>query len=119
MSGNGSDAGNYATWSFSAGSVTSGSCRISVHIPNSGDILHVGGAPSYYTVRAGSSSSGAQLASFTIDQVAHHGQWVAAPNVRISGGKLSVVLHDRGKDWNSHGSTDAHHAADAAHVNCS
>ncbi|MER6104890.1 hypothetical protein ABT115_21835 [Streptomyces sp. NPDC001832] len=119
MSGDGSDAGNYATWSFNTGSVTSGSCRISVHIPDSGDIRHVGGAPSYYTVHAGSSSSGAQLASFTIDQVAHHGQWVAAPNVKISSGRLAVVLHDRGKDWNSQGSTDAHHAADAVYVNCS
>lgn len=84
MSGDGSDAGNYATWSFTTGSVTSGTCRISVHIPGSGDIRHVGGAPSYYTVHAGSSSSGSQLASFTIDQVDHNGQWVAAPNVKIS-----------------------------------
>ncbi|MFB6874875.1 hypothetical protein [Streptomyces sp. NPDC056323] len=74
MSGNGSDAGNYATWSLTTGSVTLGSFRISVHIPNSGDIRHVGGAPSYHTVHTGSSSSGAQLASFTIDQVAHHRQ---------------------------------------------
>ncbi|WP_406253455.1 hypothetical protein OH786_33820 [Streptomyces atratus] len=79
----------------------------------------MGGAPSYYTVHAGSSSSWGQLASFTIDQVAHHGQWVEAPNVRISGGRPAVVLHDRGKDRNSHGSTDAHHAADAVFVNCS
>ncbi|MGW9123296.1 hypothetical protein ACWGRV_43140 [Streptomyces sp. NPDC055663] len=88
-------------------------------IPNSGDVRHVGGAPSYYTVHAGSSSAGAQPASFTIDQVAHHGQWVAAPNVKLGGGRLSVVLHDRGKDWNSQGSTDTHHAADAVYVNCS
>lgn len=67
-----------------------------MHIPDSGDIRHVGGAPSYYTVHAGSSSSWGQLASFTIDQVAHHGQWVEAPNVRISGGRPAVVLHDRG-----------------------
>lgn len=86
MSGDGSDAGNYATWSFSTGSVTSGTCRISVHVPASSDIRHVGGSPSYYTVHAGSSSSGARLASFTIDQVNHQGQWVAAPNVKINGG---------------------------------
>lgn len=119
MSGDGSDAGNYATWSFSTGSVTSGTCRISVHVPASSDIRHVGGSPSYYTVHAGSSSSGARLASFTIDQVNHQGQWVAAPNVKINGGRVAVVLHDRGKDWNSHGSTDAHHAADAVYVSCS
>ncbi|MEU9318400.1 hypothetical protein [Streptomyces sp. NPDC048295] len=120
MSGDGSDAGTYATWSFSTGSVTSGSCRISVHIPDSSDIRHAGGAPSYCTVHAGSSSSRTQPASFTIDQAAHHGQWVAAPNVRIGGGKPAVVLHDRGKDGNSEGSTDAaHHAADVVYANCS
>jgi hypothetical protein len=119
MSGDNNDAGNYATWSFGTGSITSGTCRVSVHIPASGGIRHVGGNPSYCTVHAGSSSSGTRLASFTINQVDHLGQWLAAPNVRISGGSLSVVLHDRGKDWNSRGSADAHHAADAVCVSCS
>ncbi|MFJ8541138.1 hypothetical protein ACIRFH_03810 [Streptomyces sp. NPDC093586] len=119
MSGNNNDAGNYATWSFDTGFDTAGTCRVKVYIPGSGGIRHVGGDPSYYTVHAGGSSSGAQLASFTIAQVDHLGQWVEAPNVRISGGSLSVVLHDRGKDWNSKGDTDAHHAADVIHVSCS
>ncbi|MFJ7200232.1 MULTISPECIES: hypothetical protein [unclassified Streptomyces] len=119
MSGDGSEAGNYTTWPFSTGSVTAGSCRISVHIPDSSDIRHVGGAPSQCTVHAGSSSSGAQPASFTIDPVAHHGQWVAAPNVRIGGGRLAVLPHEGGKEGNSKGSTDApHHAADAVYAHC-
>ncbi|MFE9612474.1 hypothetical protein [Streptomyces sp. NPDC006012] len=119
MSGEGKDAGNYATWAFNTGGrVTSGTCSVSVHIPDSSDIRHVGGDPSYYTVHSGGSASGTQLASFTIDQTSQPGQWVAAPSVKISDGRLAVVLHDRGNDWNSHGATDAHHAADAVYVKC-
>jgi hypothetical protein len=36
--------------------------------------------------------------------------------VKISEGKLAVVLHDRGKDWDVNGSTGAHHAVDTVSV---
>ncbi|MEW2295814.1 hypothetical protein ABZ719_24425 [Streptomyces sp. NPDC006743] len=59
------------------------------------------------------------LTGFSVDQVGHRGQWVASPAVQITDGVFAGKLHDRGKDWNSSGATDAHHAVDAVRAECS
>ncbi|MFJ4910453.1 hypothetical protein ACIQCR_33000 [Streptomyces sp. NPDC093249] len=119
MSGNaGSDAGNALRWTFRTGSFTSGTCQVSVHIPNNSDIKAVGGKPSYYTVHAGATGSDPILRSFRLDQQSLRGQWVSAGSVRLTGGVLTVKLHDRGIDWSGSRETYAHHAGDAARVQC-
>ncbi|MGW0859982.1 hypothetical protein [Streptomyces sp. NPDC002690] len=118
MSGTTGDSTNRVVFAFATGQVTSGTCRVSVYVPKDTNIKHVGGNPSYYTVHDGSGSSSSQVGAFSVAQVAHRGQWVSGPTVRITGGHVALVLHDRGKDWNSDGPTDAHHAVDAVGVNC-
>ncbi|MFG3345743.1 hypothetical protein ACGF1Z_11860 [Streptomyces sp. NPDC048018] len=119
MSGKtGSDAGSALRWTFRTGAVTSGTCQVSVHIPSHTDIKAVGGKPSYYTVHAGTTGNDPILRSFTLDQQSVRGQWVNAGSVRITGGVLTVKLHDRGLDWSGSQKTYAHHAGDAARVQC-
>lgn len=118
MSGDSGDSGNSAVWTFRTGQVTSGTCTVSVFVPDDHDIRHAGGNPSYYSVHNGTSGSASQLTGFNVTQVSHWGQWVTAPAVRITGGTLSVVLHDRGKDWDGDGANDAHHAVDAVRAQC-
>ncbi|MFE7513522.1 hypothetical protein ACFU8I_20215 [Streptomyces sp. NPDC057540] len=119
MSGKtGSDAGNALRWTFRTGAVTSGTCQVSVHIPNNSDIKAVGGRPAYYTVHAGATGNDPILRSFNVDQPSRRGQWVSAGDVRITGGVLTVKLHDRGLDWSGSQQTYAHHAGDAARVQC-
>ncbi|MFI8828931.1 hypothetical protein [Streptomyces sp. NPDC053431] len=119
MSGKaGSDAGNALRWTFRTGAVTSGTCQVSVHIPSNSDIKAVGGKPSYYTVHAGATGNDPILRSFTVDQPSLRGQWVSAGSVRVTGGVLTVKLHDRGLDWSGSQKTYAHHAGDAARVQC-
>ncbi|RKT16548.1 translation initiation factor IF-2 [Streptomyces sp. 1114.5] len=105
--------GNSAVWTFSTAPVTSGSCRISVYVPNNGDLKAVGGKPSYYTVANASGGAGA----FNVDQPANRGNWYDAGPFPVSGGRISVTLHSRGIDWG--GSADkAHHAAAAVRADC-
>ncbi|MGA4944502.1 hypothetical protein [Streptomyces cinereoruber] len=119
MSGKaGSDAGNALRWTFRTGAVTSGTCQVSVHVPNNSDIKAVGGKPAYYTVHAGATGSDPILRSFNVDQPSLRGQWVSAGSVRVTGGVLTVKLHDRGLDWSGSQKTYAHHAGDAARVQC-
>ncbi|MFF8409194.1 hypothetical protein [Streptomyces omiyaensis] len=119
MSGHsGSDAGNALRWTFRTGDVTSGTCQVSVHVPNHSDIKAVGGKPSYYTVHAGATGNDPILKSFTVDQVSRRGQWISAGSVNVTRGLLTVKLHDRGLDWSGSKRTYAHHAGDAARVQC-
>ncbi|MFE0699692.1 hypothetical protein [Streptomyces sp. NPDC058872] len=119
MSGKtGSDAGNALRWTFRTGSFASGTCQVSVHIPNNSDIKAVGGKPAYYTVHAGATGNDPILRSFNVDQPSLRGQWVSAGSVRITGGVLTVKLHDRGLNWSGSQKTYAHHAGDAARVQC-
>ncbi|MGW2276430.1 hypothetical protein [Streptomyces sp. NPDC001770] len=115
LSGNGSDAGNSAYWLFRTGKVTKGSCTVLVHIPSDTNRKHVGGTSAYYTLHDGKTGSGSsQLTGYTINQPSHLGQWVQLPKVKITGGVLTLKLHDRGTESTS----DAHVAADAAKASC-
>ncbi|MFE2374048.1 hypothetical protein [Streptomyces sp. NPDC059398] len=119
MSGSSSkDSGNSVIWVFRTGKVTSGSCKVSVYIPNDSVARHVGGQPSYYTVHDGTTGNDTQLGSFTITQVSHRGQWVGASTYKVSKGLLTVKLHDRGDDWSSSSRDNAHHAVSAVRVEC-
>ncbi|WP_371521990.1 hypothetical protein [Kitasatospora sp. NBC_01300] len=108
------DHDNSVVWTFSTGSVTTGTCKLSVYVPNSGDVKAVGGTSSLYTVQSGSGSG-----SFNVNQVGNRGQWVTVGPFQLNGGKLAVTLHDRGQDWQgSDKNTYAHHAASAIRANC-
>ncbi|WP_406153838.1 hypothetical protein OG217_13330 [Streptomyces sp. NBC_01023] len=119
MSGDSSDSDNSAVWNFRTGDVKSGSCKVSVYIPNDSNVGHVGGQPTYYTVHDGTSTAGdTQLGHFEITQVSHRGEWIAAPSYQINSGVLSVKLHDRGDDWSSSSRANAHNASAAIKVEC-
>ncbi|WP_434445700.1 hypothetical protein [Lentzea sp. E54] len=106
------DTSAYAVWTFAA----SGTCDVSVHIPN-GNLEEVGGNPTVYSVYDRNGVGGAPMASFAIKQVDKRGQWVSAGKFRASG-NLTVQLLTRGQDWNGSGPTYAHHAASAIKADC-
>jgi hypothetical protein len=106
------DTSAYGQWTFTA----SGSCDVSVFIPN-GNLEEVGGNPTVYYVFDRNGVGGTPMASFAIKQVEKRGQWVAAGKFKASG-NLTVQLPTRGQDWNSSGPTYAHHAASAIKADC-
>ncbi len=106
------DASAYGQWTFTA----SGSCDVSVFIPN-GNLEEVGGNPTVYYVFDRNGVGGTPMASFAIKQVEKRGQWVAAGKFKASG-NLTVQLLTRGQDWNNSGPTYAHHAASAIKADC-
>lgn len=106
------DASAYGQWTFTA----SGSCEVSVFVPN-GNLEEVGGNPTVYYVFDRNGVGGTPMASFAIKQVDKRGQWVAAGKFKASG-NLTVQLLTRGQDWNGSGPTYAHHAASAIKADC-
>ncbi|MEU1284199.1 hypothetical protein ABZ449_08025, partial [Kitasatospora sp. NPDC005856] len=109
------DDENSVVWTFTTGQVSSGSCRLSVHVPDNGDTKAVGGAPAYYTVQR-DGGSGATLGSFSVNQPQNLGRWVSAGTYPVSGGRIAVVLHTRGIDWGS--TAGAHLAASTVKADC-
>uniref|UniRef100_A0AAU2VLX0 Translation initiation factor IF-2 n=1 Tax=Streptomyces sp. NBC_00008 TaxID=2903610 RepID=A0AAU2VLX0_9ACTN len=104
----------YAQWKFPTGSVTNGSCQVSVYIPNVKDISRVGGNPAHYAVhRYFEAKPSTQIDTFEINQTSHLGQWVNAGTFPVSTGKISIVLENRGKT-----SGNRHAAAAPIKVNC-
>lgn len=112
------DDSNSTVWTFKTGAVSSGSCQVSVYIPNDGDIKAVGGDPTYYTVQNQFGPGSGTIGSFSINQTANRGHWVGAGSFSVSNGQLAVMLHTRGQDWSGSTKTYAHHAADAVKVSC-
>ncbi|MET8629444.1 hypothetical protein ABZW30_37875 [Kitasatospora sp. NPDC004669] len=109
------DNSTYALWTFDVGAGSAG-CAVAVYVPDSSSGQQVGGAPAYYTVAG---ASGADLGSFTVDQVGRRGTWVDAGTFRPQSGPLTVRLHNRGQDWTGSGQpTHAHLAAAAVRVTC-
>ncbi|MFD8785908.1 hypothetical protein ACFV04_26945, partial [Kitasatospora sp. NPDC059599] len=106
------DDENSVVWTFTTGRVSTGTCRLSVYIPNGGDLKAVGGAPAYYTVQDGGSTSG----SFSINQPQNLGRWVNVGTYPVSGNRIAVVLHTRGIDWGS--TAGAHLAASTVKADC-
>ncbi|WP_112225916.1 hypothetical protein [Lentzea atacamensis] len=106
------DPSAYAQWTFAV----SGTCEVSVHVPN-GNLEEVGGNPTVYYVYDRNGVGGTPMASFAIKQVEKRGQWVSAGKFKSSG-NLTVQLLTRGQDWNNSGPTYAHHAASAVKADC-
>ncbi|GLZ28585.1 hypothetical protein Lesp02_07750 [Lentzea sp. NBRC 105346] len=119
MSGdaNKDDSSAFGLWTFSTGPISSGSCSLSVYIPN-GSLEEVGGNPTSYRVFDGDRPSGSPIGSFVIKQVDQRGKWVGTGTFSVRSGKLAVQLLSRGQDWNSSGPTYAHHAASAVKAEC-
>ncbi|MCX2949217.1 hypothetical protein [Lentzea sp. NEAU-D7] len=106
------DSSAYGMWTFTA----TGTCEVSVHVPNGG-LQEVGGNPTVYYVFDRNGVGGTPMASFAIKQVDKRGQWVGVGKFKASG-NLTVQLVTRGQDWNSSGPTYAHHAASAVKADC-
>ena len=118
MSGSNSDDGNYFLWTFNTGSVSSGNCDIQVYIPDDGNVMAVGGNPTYYSVQSTFSAGSGTEGNFSISQVNNLGQWVDEGNFPVSNGQIAVMLHTRGEDWSGNTKTWAHHAASAVSASC-
>ncbi|GDY31341.1 hypothetical protein [Gandjariella thermophila] len=111
------DDENSMWWYFDTRPVLGGSCRVSVYVPDDGDIQNVGGHPTFYTVYSNDGSSG-QTGQFTIDQVYNRGNWVDAGSFPVNGRGISIELHTRGQDWVGDQRTNAHHAAAQISATC-
>jgi hypothetical protein len=111
------DTSAFGVWTFSTGPVTTGTCAVSVYVPN-GSLQEVGGNPTSYRVYDSYVPSGSPTGSFEIKQVSERGKWVGAGSFRVTSGKLAVQLLTRGQDWNSSGPTYAHHAAAMVKADC-
>ncbi|MFD8322234.1 carbohydrate-binding protein [Kitasatospora purpeofusca] len=118
MSGSDSkdDNDNSVVWTFSTAPVTSGSCTISVYVPNNSDYKLVGGKPAYYTVQ--NTPSSGVIGDFSVNQTSSRGNWVTSKAFTVSGGKISVMLHSRGLDWAGTATDKAHIAASAVRADC-
>ncbi|TVP34905.1 hypothetical protein A3L22_10035 [Streptomyces griseus subsp. griseus] len=115
MSGSSSkDSGGSATWLFDLPD-SARKCSISVHVPGSSDVVRVGGDPSYYTVYDRFlPRSGNLVGSFYLNQQDRRGTWYNVPGTfPIEAKKLSVRIHDRGRDSNYE-----HHAISAIKATC-
>jgi hypothetical protein len=107
------DTQNLAIWTFrppTAGDV----CQVGIYIPDDTSIAHVGGNPSLYTVY----DNGSVVGSFSIDQVAHLGEWVTGGTFPISSKVMTVQAHSRGQNWAGSTDTNAHIAVAAASATC-
>ncbi|MFS8099762.1 hypothetical protein LFM09_21790 [Lentzea alba] len=120
MSGdaNKDDTSAYGLWTFNTGPVTTGTCAVSVFVPN-GDITKVGGNPTHYRVYDRFAVDKATpTGSFQVSQVANRGKWVSVGSFRVTGGKLAVQLLTRGEDWKGSTTNYAHHAAATVKASC-
>lgn len=79
-------------WTFSTG-LAAPSCMLNFYVPASG----YSDSSVYYWISAGSENSSDQIASFTIDQAGHHGQWVTRGPFTFPGGTVFIELTDRGE----------------------
>ncbi|MCX5113442.1 hypothetical protein OOK13_34305 [Streptomyces sp. NBC_00378] len=117
MSGDtGVDAKSRVKWWWKPGTGAR-TCQISVYIPNISNSLYVGGHPTKYHVLVNANDRTSMYSSFTINQVAHRGQWVDAGTFALKGSTIGVKLLDRGDDW-SKGWEKAHHAAAQIRATC-
>ncbi|MFF2658628.1 hypothetical protein ACFVUH_14800 [Kitasatospora sp. NPDC058032] len=113
------DGSNAVVWTFSTAPVATGTCRISVYVPNNSDLKAVGGAPAYYTVQNSSTPNSGTIGDFSVNQTTSRGSWVTADKTfAVTGGKISVMLHSRGLDWAGTATDKAHLAASAVRADC-
>ncbi|MFF2955198.1 hypothetical protein ACFVVU_28080 [Kitasatospora sp. NPDC057965] len=113
------DNTNSVVWTFSTAPVTTGTCKISVYVPNNTDPKAVGGSPAYYTVQNSSTPNSGTIGDFSVNQTTSRGSWVTAEKTfAVGGGKIAVMLHSRGLDWGNSATDKAHLAASAVRADC-
>ncbi|MBS2546817.1 hypothetical protein KGQ19_08040 [Catenulispora sp. NL8] len=104
MNGSGTkyDSVNSVTWWFHTGPVVSGSCTVSVYVPNDGTPKHSAGSPALYQVFSGANNQ-TNVGSFTVQQPSYRGQWTSYSQqwFPTSDGTIGVRLTDEGIDWGS------------------
>ncbi|MEV0699392.1 hypothetical protein AB0I53_15940 [Saccharopolyspora sp. NPDC050389] len=103
MSGDANKSGpsNSAKWTFDVSAkVMVGTCALSVYIPNDSDRRNVGATSAHYSIFNSFDHSGTDVVGVKdINQVANLGKWVNLGSYKITQGKISVKLHDRGEDY--------------------
>lgn len=97
MTGDSSNGANRALWSFGSGTAGFASCTVSVYVPWDGKATDTGGTAAEYQVSEGSTDS--TVASFTVNQNTHHGQWVTLGTVNVGGATVKLRLLDHGIDY--------------------
>ncbi|MGW6913466.1 hypothetical protein ACWGB8_06545 [Kitasatospora sp. NPDC054939] len=112
------DDGNSVVWTFNTAPLVTGSCKLSVYVPASGDVKEVGGAPTHYSVQRKSAPGTGTIGDFIVNQVGQRGQWVSVGTYPLAEGKIAVMMHTRGQDWQGSTKTYAHHAASAVKADC-
>jgi hypothetical protein len=110
------DNDNVIVWWFRTAPVTTGSCAISVYVPDTGNDSDSAGQPAHYLVFRTDNASGATAGQFDVDQTRNRGRWVDAGRFP-AGGKLSVRMVTRGIDF-GRGREGAHLGVSALRVTC-
>jgi hypothetical protein len=110
------DNDNVIVWWFRTTPVTTGSCALSVYVPDTGNDSDSAGKPAHYLVFRTDNASGATAGQFDIDQTANRGRWVDAGRFP-TGGKLSVRMVTRGIDFGP-GRDGAHLGVSALRAIC-
>ncbi|SDZ16308.1 hypothetical protein SAMN05216215_104953 [Saccharopolyspora shandongensis] len=92
---------NSAKWTFDvSGKVTTGTCALSVYIPNDSNRRNVGATKAHYSIFNSFEQGAANVIGVRdINQVTNLGRWVDLGSYKITQGKISVKLHDRGEDY--------------------
>jgi hypothetical protein len=112
------DNDNVIVWWFLTGAVKSGSCSVSIYVPDTGRSSDSAGKPAHYVVYGSSDASGAPIGQFDIDQTRNRGRFVDGGRFTLSGsGRLSVRMVTRGVDFGS-GREDAHLGVSALRLTC-
>ncbi|MFJ4191877.1 adhesin [Kitasatospora sp. NPDC089509] len=109
------DGAGRAVWWWSVGDAKS--CDVSVYVPDDHDNNHVGGHPTSYAVLADPADPASQYGDFRVQQADTTGQTVPAGTFEVRGGRIAVLLLDRGDDKWADGSVP-HHAAAQIQVTC-
>jgi hypothetical protein len=93
------NAQTYGSWWFNTAPVTSGSCSVSVYVPDdNGTPYTVAGDPAFYLVRDGDAErDGSLVGEFTVNQTTGRGSWhEVTQRFPVTNGQLFVELTDRG-----------------------
>jgi hypothetical protein len=110
------DNDNVIVWWFRTAPVTTGSCALSVYVPDTGNASDSAGEPAHYLVFRTDNASGATAGQFDVDQTRNRGRWVDAGRFP-TGGKLSVRMVTRGVDFGA-GREGAHLGVSALRATC-
>ncbi|MFI1397545.1 adhesin [Streptomyces sp. NPDC020681] len=111
------DSGGSAMWSWYVGSGYA-TCSVAVVIPEGERDDDVAGEPTVYRVLADPDDDDSLIKTFEIDQTKLRGRGLIVQKIPVRNQQLTVQLVDRGQDWGSDGSEDAHHAAAQMRADC-